>query len=214
MNYKFHPILSGIPMMGEEELSLLAESIAEHGQKLDILLLDNMILDGRDRYLACLKAGVEPRVKKISTKDAKHVVEILTLRRKHWSTAVKSQVASLLSSPQVTTNGAEKLSNDSRPTVAEAAKAMGVSESSVYRARADGKAGKTTREIMREISPKNLTSELERSEKKIIKDLLDISTQLSCKKDIAWVNFPVKLFEVIDELKRQAEAVSGLEMRQ
>lgn len=61
--YKFHPAANGYPMLkeGSEERSLLVESIRTNGLLNDIVLLDGMILDGRNRYECCGEAGVEPR---------------------------------------------------------------------------------------------------------------------------------------------------------
>jgi ParB-like chromosome segregation protein Spo0J len=47
--------------MEEEDLARLAFSISQNGQDEDIVLYEDKILDGRNRYRACLRAGVEPR---------------------------------------------------------------------------------------------------------------------------------------------------------
>ena len=47
--------------MGTDELASLAAGIRRRGLKHEIVLLDGQILDGRNRYLACQQAGVEPR---------------------------------------------------------------------------------------------------------------------------------------------------------
>ena len=56
-----HTVASLFPMMSEAELLDLAGDIAENGLRESIWLHpDGSILDGRNRYLACQKAGVEP----------------------------------------------------------------------------------------------------------------------------------------------------------
>ena len=62
-NYAFHPICLLFPQMTDQELKDLAEDIRQKGLLHDILLHEGKILDGRNRYLACKLAGVEPRFK-------------------------------------------------------------------------------------------------------------------------------------------------------
>lgn len=60
--YQFHEYAEVFPVMEESDLDELAADIKKYGQRETILLYDGKILDGRNRYLACLKARVEPRV--------------------------------------------------------------------------------------------------------------------------------------------------------
>ena len=62
--YACHPACKLFPHLGKEELQELAEDIKQNGLLNDIILLDGKILDGRNRYLACRLAGVEPRFTK------------------------------------------------------------------------------------------------------------------------------------------------------
>jgi N6-adenosine-specific RNA methylase IME4 len=55
-----HPAAKLFPLMDEERFSALVESIRHNGLLNAIVLLGGKILDGRNRYAACLKAGVEP----------------------------------------------------------------------------------------------------------------------------------------------------------
>jgi hypothetical protein len=57
----FHPICLLFPRMTDEELQALAEDLSIKGLLHDIILYQGKILDGRNRYLACPMAGVEPR---------------------------------------------------------------------------------------------------------------------------------------------------------
>lgn len=60
---RFHEAASIYPMLGADELEKLAEDIAANGLREPIWLHpdDGTIIDGRNRFLACRKAGVEPR---------------------------------------------------------------------------------------------------------------------------------------------------------
>jgi ParB-like chromosome segregation protein Spo0J len=58
----FHPVADVFPLMDEPALADLAEDIKRNGLALPILLhSDGSILDGRNRYLACERAGVAPQ---------------------------------------------------------------------------------------------------------------------------------------------------------
>ena len=59
--YDFHPICLLFPRMTDEELQELAEDLRIKGLLHDIVLYEGKILDGRNRYIACPMAGVEPR---------------------------------------------------------------------------------------------------------------------------------------------------------
>lgn len=58
---KDHPIADLFDLATEAELSGLADDIRKNGQIETIDLYEGMILDGRNRYRACVIAGIEPR---------------------------------------------------------------------------------------------------------------------------------------------------------
>jgi hypothetical protein len=59
--YEYHDIANVFPLMTEAELDELAKDIKANGLTCPIVLYDDKILDGRNRYLACQKAGVTPK---------------------------------------------------------------------------------------------------------------------------------------------------------
>ena len=61
---KNHPAADAFPMMDDGRYGELLADIRENGQREPITLCDGMILDGRNRYRACLEAGVEPVARK------------------------------------------------------------------------------------------------------------------------------------------------------
>ena len=58
---RFHPACLLFPPLSGGELQLLADDIRQNGLLQPITTLDGMILDGRNRLLACEIAGVKPR---------------------------------------------------------------------------------------------------------------------------------------------------------
>lgn len=55
--YEYHAVANIFPMMGEPEFSELKADIAKNGLKLPIWLYEGKIVDGRNRYKACLEIG-------------------------------------------------------------------------------------------------------------------------------------------------------------
>ena len=57
---KNHPAADAWPMMDDERFGELLADIEMNGQREPITLCDGMILDGRNRYRACVELGIEP----------------------------------------------------------------------------------------------------------------------------------------------------------
>src|SRR5260370_4226934 len=56
---EFHPLAEFFPLMTEDELAELAADIKKNGLLEPITLYQNRIIDGRNRYRPCRKAGAE-----------------------------------------------------------------------------------------------------------------------------------------------------------
>jgi len=74
MKYEFHPLTKLFPTMPEHERDELGRDMKANGQHLPIILYEGKILDGRNRYLACLKFGLKPRFIPFTTAEAKRYV--------------------------------------------------------------------------------------------------------------------------------------------
>ena len=135
MKIKFHPWCEIFPVMSDEDLDALAADITEHGLKQPILRFEGAILDGRNRLLACERAGVEPLFEDLPRGTSpKALVRSLNLLRRHLDTAQRAMIAAKFANKTAGDPG-KRSQLDTVLTNAEAAKLMNVSEHSVDRAK-------------------------------------------------------------------------------
>ena len=85
MNPEFHEFAEIFPMMSEEALSSLAADIKANGLREPVRLFEGRILDGRNRFLACRRAGVPATFEEFrGDRDAAlRFVISLNLERRH-----------------------------------------------------------------------------------------------------------------------------------
>lgn len=94
--YKTHWAADLFPMLSGEELKALVEDIREHGLQSPIVLdREKRIIDGRNRFAACVEAGVLPRFTTFEggVTDIVRFVRSANVVRRHLSA---SQVAMLV----------------------------------------------------------------------------------------------------------------------
>lgn len=66
---EFHPISTIFPLMQGKEFDELVADIDKHGQREIIVVYENKILDGRNRFLACEKLKRAPRIRELNCND-------------------------------------------------------------------------------------------------------------------------------------------------
>lgn len=135
MLIEFHPLANLFPLMEGAEFDALVADIKAHGQREPVVIHEDMILDGRNRYRACLSAGRDPVTKEWDQEGtAQEFVVSKNLHRRHLNESQRAMIAARLSNiargevggghekadSQITLSGAAELLNVSRASVQEA----------------------------------------------------------------------------------------------
>jgi ParB-like chromosome segregation protein Spo0J len=132
--YEYHPIANLFPLMEGDEYQALVEDIKDRGLQEPIILYEGKILDGRNRYRACVDAGVEIKLPlKIKTYDGKDPVGLVltaNLHRRHLDAGQRAVVAAELTNLE---KGANQYSEGI--TIERAAELFNVGRGSIDRAR-------------------------------------------------------------------------------
>lgn len=97
----FHEIANLFPMMQPDELSDLVDDIKQNGLIEPIVLYEEKILDGRNRYLACGEAGVKPHYEYYKGNEPRNYVISKNLHRRHLNETQRAVVASKIANMKV-----------------------------------------------------------------------------------------------------------------
>lgn len=90
---KIHPAATLFPMLTEDELRELAADIQDHGLQVPLVrTVTGELLDGRNRWLACQMAGVEPAWETYEGDPWRYVVS-MNLHRRHLSDKQRAMIA-------------------------------------------------------------------------------------------------------------------------
>ncbi len=135
MELEFHPLANIFPLIEGAEFDALVADIRSNGLRQNIILLDGQILDGRNRYRACLASGIEPRTVEYLGDNPVDFVISLNLRRRHLDESQRAIVAAKLANIQGKGRPEENASIEAISQDA-AATMLNVSRSGVQRARA------------------------------------------------------------------------------
>lgn len=115
---EFHEIANLFPLMVGDEYRALVEDIRANGLLEPIALYEGKILDGRNRYNACIVLGIEPNYTTYDGPSAEAFVISKNLHRRHLTRDQRDEVVCKLRSQGM--------------TLRKIADAMGVSYGTVY----------------------------------------------------------------------------------
>lgn len=96
MNMKFHDIANVWPLMDDDKLHELVADIRNNGLINPIWTFNGMILDGRNRYRACLIANVKPVFKEYTGNEPTAFAVSLNDKRRHMNKGALAAVAAEL----------------------------------------------------------------------------------------------------------------------
>ena len=131
---EFHEIANIFPMMTGEDYRALHEDIKDNGLIHSIILYENKILDGRNRYAACLEVAIEPEYTNYTGDDPLGYVISSNLKRRHLNESQRGMIAARLANMEKYDNQYLKVdgSIDLSISQSEAAKMMNVSPSRAW----------------------------------------------------------------------------------
>ncbi len=92
---EFHAVANLFPMMTATELESLKEDISQNGLREPIYLYEGKIIDGRNRYIACLEIGTKPIFRKYEGTEDNLIDFVISLNlvRRHLNTSQKACLA-------------------------------------------------------------------------------------------------------------------------
>jgi hypothetical protein len=94
--YKFHPLADIFPLMEGEEFDALVADIKANGLIEPLVMLEGMILDGRNRYHACVAADVEPTFRPFTGDGPAAYVISANIHRRHLTPEQKRDLIAKL----------------------------------------------------------------------------------------------------------------------
>jgi ParB-like chromosome segregation protein Spo0J len=129
---EFHPLANLFPLIEGVEFDELVADIKANGLSEPIVVFDDKILDGRNRYRACVAAGVQHRVMPYRGAPLAFVIS-KNLHRRHLDESQRAIVAARIATLK---QGARTdLASIEAMSQADAAELLNVSRSGVQRAR-------------------------------------------------------------------------------
>ena len=134
MGLLFHELADAFPLIEGERFDELVADIAARGLLERIVLFEGKILDGRNRYRACLAAGSEPEFIQFDGEDPRAYVISRNMHRRDM-TPGQRQIAGALLAGWSRGRPSGDIPPDGGISAADAARQLGTSERSIERAR-------------------------------------------------------------------------------
>jgi len=91
---ELHPLCTLFPRLAGAEFEALKADIVAHGLREPIVVHAGFILDGGNRYRACVEAGVEPILKEFAAADPVAFVLSANLHRRHLTPGQQAVIVS------------------------------------------------------------------------------------------------------------------------
>lgn len=123
-HYPIHPACAVWPQISDAEIEALAADIKANGLIHPITLCDGKILDGRNRDLACEKAGIEPSVTIYNGNDPIGFSLSVNRHRRHLPHHQLAFIGEELSKLKQGTNRFRKIERLNSPSTLDAGKTM------------------------------------------------------------------------------------------
>lgn len=98
---KFHPLANLFPLLQGEDYTALCRDVAARGLEDPITLYEDLVLDGRNRYRACLDTGTAPRFVTYEGADPFGFVVSRNLYRRHLTESQRALIARRLATLRV-----------------------------------------------------------------------------------------------------------------
>lgn len=211
-----HKYAELFPLIQNADFEEFKIDIAENGLREPIWLYEGKILDGRNRYRACLETNTELKTREYEGHDPIGFVLSLNLKRRHLDTAQRAMVASRLANMQ---QGARTdLTEISAMSQPEAAKLLNVSTDSVQFARKvldqgsealiqkvdAGELAVSTAAKIAELPEEEQVEIVARGEKEILRIAKEIKTQKAVEKKQARIADINNQIEVISKSSHEA----------
>jgi hypothetical protein len=89
---ELHPLCTLFPRLTGADFNTLRDDIAANGLREPIIMHDGMILDGGNRYRACVDAGVKPKFAKFSGDSIGAFVLSANMHRRHLSAGMQAAI--------------------------------------------------------------------------------------------------------------------------
>jgi len=194
--YKDHPISNLFPLMEGKDLELLTQDIMIHGCRSAITIFEGKILDGRNRYRACLRAKVEPIfIDLVGDKPLNFVIST-NLQRRHLTVSQRAMIAAKMANAKP----GNQFYGGASTTREQAANAMEVSKETV----------KDAKRVVREAPDK--AREIERGEKTVKQAIREIRRDKHSDDPVDKIGFPIP-DGILNDWNRAAEMAQYLTSR-
>ena len=135
---EFHELANVFPMMSDEEFTTLKSDMQEKGfdTNYPILTWEDKVIDGRNRYKACIELGITPIVKKWNGETSEEALAFVirsNLHRRHLNESQRAMVAARIANMRQGER-TDLSSIDERLSQSSVATLLNVSKPSVERA--------------------------------------------------------------------------------